>query len=218
MNAVHPVPRPRRRFRWRYLFLAVVVLGLTFIIALILSFRMGGEARLLRRAVFAAAPGEWERQIEIGVGRLPVLLGQTALGFLDLDPRVRAGLEAFRCADVGVYKRRPEMLQADEGVILTRVYKAMHRRGWAPLVTIREDDEAVAVFLPENPGAPSRLRICVLVLNAEDMVLVSGQANLEPLIQLAISEIPPEIWSPATNSIPRNDQRDAPAPEALPPS
>lgn len=218
MNATYPLSRPRRRFRWRYLFLAVAVLGLTFIVTLILSFRMGGEARVVRRAVFAAAPGEWDRRIEMGVGRLPVFLAKTALGYVELDPVVRAGIESFRWADVGVYKRRSGAGQADEGILLARVQQAMHGRGWTPFVTVRQRDEAVAIFLPEKPGDPDRLGVCVLVLGEDDMVLVSGQANLEPLIQLALSEIPPEIWLPATNSVPRNRDREAPAAEELPPS
>jgi hypothetical protein len=137
---------------------------LAFVAALVLSFRMGGEARALRQEVFAAAPGEWEREFEIGVGALPSLLSRAALHFVKLEPEVRAGVSAFRSADIGIYHRRTAGSRASRNDALDRVDTLMARRGWEPLVSVRDGDEAVRVFLPRDLGSLRRTRVGVFVM------------------------------------------------------
>jgi hypothetical protein len=173
------------------------------LITLILSFRMGDEARVLSRAVSSAAPGEWERQFEIGVGRLPVFLAQCGLNWIELDPHARAGLLAFRCGDVGIY-RRCRAPESDPGRVMANVREAMDRRGWDSVVTVMDGHDTVAVFLPDKISSSRHVRACVMVMDDEQLVVVSARANLEPLMRLIHESEPlrefreePEKWLPS---------------------
>ncbi len=186
--AAAPAVVRRRGFPWNLL-LAVVatpfVLFAVFVAALILSFRMGGEARALRHEVFAASPGEWERQFEFGVGALPSLLARAGLHFVDLEPEARVAIDGFRSADVGVYHRRVAATGNSQTEALTRVDTLMARRGWEPLVSVQDGDQAVRVFLPESLSSLSRLRACVFVMDGDQLVIVSARVDAEPLADLA---------------------------------
>lgn len=185
-----PVTFPqRRRFRWRYLILGTFATFLIAVIVLILSFRMGGEARVIRKAVFAAAPGEWNREFEFGVGVLPVYLARSALGMVELEPEARLAIQAVHSADVGIYSRNRDRRSVDTGRVLRKVRSAMRERGWEPLVMVHDRGNAVAVFVPEKFNANSTVRACVCVLEHDNMVLVSARANTEPLVQLALEAI-----------------------------
>ncbi len=181
-----PHLRPRRRFRWRHVFLAGGVAGVMFVIALGLSFRMGGEARVLRRAAFAAAPDQWERQFEFGIGRLPLFLARAGLAFAPLEPEARTALSALNHADVGIYHRRPGAPAIDSAAVFRSVQHAMETAGWEPLVLVREASDLVGVFIPKVSRSANRLDTCLLVLDGDDLVLVSARANLDPLVTLAL--------------------------------
>jgi hypothetical protein len=196
----NPAPIPvRRRFRWRYLFLGaaglVVTLGVVLVATIVLSFRADADTRVLRRTALQSAPGTWERQFEFGIGRLPVLLAKAGLSFVELEPEARAALGAFQSADVGIYRRTsagssgsdPDSGPAGSTAgLLANVGRAMDERGWDPVVQVRDGRDTVAVFVARDGGSSRSLRTCVLVLDGDDLVIVSARANPEPLIQLAL--------------------------------
>lgn len=183
---------PRRfRFRARHVVLGLAGVFLVLVLAFVLSFRIGGETRALRQAALSAAPGRWDRQFEIGIGRLPVLLAKAGLGFLPLEPEVRAALASFESADVSIYERHSEAAAVAPGDgpapdLLASVSAAMARQGWEPVVRVRDGQDTIGVFVPTDAGRSTRLRACVLVLDRNDLVIVSARANPEPLIQLAL--------------------------------
>jgi len=184
--------RRRRPFRWGWLVATLAVLAslpVIFAACLILSFRMGGEARALRQAVVASDPDHWRTEFELGVGRLPAWVARNGLraaaGHLELPPEALAGIASFRAADVGVYRRT-----SGTGLSLATppakdIDAVMARRGWEPVVTVHERDQYVRVFVPEKLDATRELRACVLVLQEDQMVLVSALLDPEPLVGLA---------------------------------
>lgn len=179
----------RRVFRWRYLLIGLPVMLAGLILVLVLSFRMGGEARVMKEVVMEALPNEWERQVEIGVGEIPSFLVRTGLRWVDLDPVARAGLQAFRSADVGVYRRvaSADAVAERTADLLGKLLERMGRRGWEPVVTVREGRELVAVLVPVGLDSARRLKVCVLVLDGDDLVVVSARGNLEPLIEMGLA-------------------------------
>ncbi len=182
----------RRRSPWRWCFLGFGVLAVlaTFaFVALLLSFRMGGEARSVRKAVFAAAPGVWERKFELGVGRFPAFLARAGFrvadGPLDLPPEAAAGIAAFRSADVGIYHRRRSA--ADPGSARTafgRVDEAMRERDWDPIVSVQEGGRCVRVFVPNTLADTRDARACVVVQERDQLIIVSARLDLEPLLDI----------------------------------
>lgn len=183
-------PASRSALRVVYVLLAIgclfAFLVLGGVAALAWSFLPGGQTRTLGRAVLTEMPGEWDRQISVGVGRLPVALARVALGFVDLEPEVRAGLRAFRCGDVAIYRHRQGYHSSSQGpgTLLSRARATMSEQGWDPIVTVLERDQAVMVFVPEGERGAHSLQACVLVLEDDQLVLASVEANVQPLMDL----------------------------------
>jgi hypothetical protein len=190
------LPPARRRFHWGYLLLALLavfaLVMATGVLAVVLSFRMSDDSRALRQTVFAAAPGQWDRQFELGVGRIPVALARAgALRFIpDLDPIARAGIRSLERGDVGVYRRvtGPSSMGLSDGT-LGKARETMARRGWEPLVMVQDGDQSVAVFLPSGTSHADRLDVCVLVVDHEQLVLVSGSIQTAPLFEVLLPKI-----------------------------
>jgi len=195
----YAVPTPssvRRGFRWRWLFLTLgglASLAVIFLVALLLSFRMGGEARAVRHAVFAATPGEWSPQFELGVGRLPAWLARAGFhlveGKLDLPPEAGFGVDAFRSADVGVYQRRHSGAPSSHAITLAKVDDAMSGRDWESIVSVQEGRQSVRVFVPKTMTDLRDTQACVFVMERDELIIVSARLNLEPLLELASSKL-----------------------------
>jgi hypothetical protein len=186
----------RRGFRWRWFMLTLgglTTLAAVFFITLLLSFRMGGEARAVRNAVFAATPNEWSPKIELGIGRIPAWLARTGFHLfesrLDLPPEARFGVDAFRCADVGVYQRRRSAASSSPGAMFADVDQAMDARDWEPIVAVQEDQQSVRIFVPKDLSNFRDAQACVFILERDELVIVSARLNLEPLLELASSKL-----------------------------
>lgn len=192
-----PFPAPsRRRFRWRYLVVAGLGVFLTGAAVLLWSLRMRGEARAIQQTVLASMPGRWERTVELRVGRLPTLCAQTAAKLIALPPAARAGVQAVRSVNLGVYQRRHAgQEESPTSAVLEQVRQVMKDRDWETVVAVSQEHQSVGVFTPRStsnfPRHPNHLTACVFVLQADELVVVSGDVNLDPLLELlAASESP----------------------------
>lgn len=183
-----PPPVHPRRFRARHLVVALLAVFGVFVLALVLSFRVGAEIRTLRRATLAAAPELWERKFELGVGRLPVWLAQGGLSFVPLEPEARAAISALRSADVAIYRKRPGSPDPDRTTLMANVQTAMEKDGWEPVVLVRDGRETVAIFVPTRPAsADSAVRATLLVLDGSELVMASVRADLAPVIEAVLA-------------------------------
>ena len=147
--------------------------------------RVGPDAAALRDSVAPTAAKGWHKQVEFGVGWFPLALARTGLRFAPLDPEARLALRAVRGADVAVYQRSSADRSPDRGALLLAADQAMTKRGWDRMVGVVDRDDLVAVYVPRKTSSPRDLRACVLVLEPRQLVVVSGRANLEPLLELA---------------------------------
>lgn len=169
-----------RRWRWVALvFLAMAVLGAWVVYQ---SFRSGGETRLIRQAILDTDPGGWSRQVEFGIGRLPVAAAQMVLGFVPMDPAARTAVESLRRADVAIYERQSGAGKGDNAALALKAREALARRGWEPVVAVGEAHEAVLILMPASETTLRRFQVCVMVLDDERLVIASVGANLEPLM------------------------------------
>jgi hypothetical protein len=135
------------------------------------------------------AAGEgWAAEIELGVGPLTFGLARGGAQFVDLPQEARTALRAMRGADVGVYKYFGIDRPKTGAELLPAVHEGMAQRGWERLVTVLDDRETVAIYVPEELDSNDHLRLCVLVVNESEMVIVSARGNPEPLIKLALNK------------------------------
>jgi hypothetical protein len=183
-----PPPVRPRRFRARHALLALLAVFTVFVLALVLSFRVGSEIRTLRHATLTATPDTWERKFEFGIGRLPVWLAQAGLSFVPLEPEARAAVDALRSADVALYQKRPGSPDPDPNTLLTNVQTAMEKDGWEPVVIVHDGRETVAIFIPTRPApVDSAVRATLLVLDGSDLVMASVRADLAPILDAVLA-------------------------------
>lgn len=188
-SGVETLPRPVPHRRWPWILLSLLAVAMIFLGTLVLSFLPGREIRVLSRAVMASAPGDWERQLAIGVGRLPTGLAKAALAWVDLPPEARAALKAFQSADVALYRRQGSSTGNVSPTFLTTAADQLARQGWETLVRVQDGDQQVH-FFTRAPGLfASQVRLCGLVFHDDQWVLISATADLEPLIDLAATHL-----------------------------
>jgi hypothetical protein len=175
--------------RWPWILLSLLAVATLFLGTLVLSFMPGREIRVLSRAVMASAPGEWDRQLAIGIGRLPTGLAKAALVWVDLPPEARAALKAFQSADVAIYQRQESSSGISSATPLTAAADQLARQGWETLVRVQEGDQQVHFFTRAPGFLESQLRLCGLILHGDQLVVISATADVEPLIDLAANHL-----------------------------
>lgn len=178
----HPQPPKTRKRGWHWVVLALLAMSVLGAWAVYESFRSGGETRLVRQAILATDPGGWSRQVEFGIGRLPVAAIQMVLGYVPMDPAARTAIESLRRADVAIYERQPGAKKGDNAALALRAREALSRQGWEPVVAVGEAHEAVLVLMPAQTTTLRRFQVCVMVLDDDRLVVASIGANLEPLM------------------------------------
>lgn len=188
MNSPQALPSSGRKRRgW----IALAILGIPFALIAILmtgcfSLSLSRDAAALRQSVVENSTAEWEEQIEIGVGAIPLHLARLALRFIELEPEARTALQAVKSAEVGVYQLRRGDGQHDFGTILTAADQSMTERGWERLVAVMKRHDCVAIYVAKNVRSPANVRLSVLVVNKRQMVVVSGRADAERSLNWAL--------------------------------
>jgi len=186
-------PMTRPRVRGAALPVLVLVLGLALIpfglivVALKSFITVGGDSRVLRNTVLKASAAEWSPKIELNIGGGTLGLARLGLTFVDLPKEARAVLSAVRGAEVGVYQLTKGGL--DRAGLLNSTDRSMSARGWERVVGVVNPSELVAVYLPSDLRSGRDVRLCVMVLDGEELVVVAARANLEPLLELARSQL-----------------------------
>ena len=181
------IRRPARRL-WLWVLLATPFLLLVVLAAVVANcFRLGSDARALRNELIKSSGVEWRQQIALNAGTLTLGAVRAGLSCVKLDPGARAALQSVRTAGVGVYQLPPGTPPPDRAAMLTAADSAMTARGWERMVGVMDGHDLVTVYLPKNV-AVHRLKCCVMVFDGEEMVLVSAQGNLEPLLKYALDQ------------------------------
>lgn len=167
---------------------AMVFLVLAVAVGLAGILRPSREVANLRETVWRSSPDRWEKEIELGVG--PVILGlaRAGLAFVDLEPEVRTALRAVRAASVGIYRLEGTGRSRDGAVWMEEVDARMTRRGWERALAVLDGHECVMAYVPAKIRSTENLKVCVLVLEGEQMVVTSVRANPKPLMELLLRE------------------------------
>jgi len=167
-------------------FLAWMTASVVIIGAFVASFFfLDSNASMLRRQVMAASGRDWDTKVQVSVRPVAMAMTRLALRFIPEVPgEAHLALKAVRSASVGVYElprgERAEMT----GDWLQEADRRMAGRGFTRLVRVNERKESVAVYIPEDCDDGDLLRLCVAVCTGKELVVVSAEAALEPLMQL----------------------------------
>lgn len=184
-----PVTRRSARRFWLWGLLATPLLLLVLLVAGVAScFRLGSDARALRNGLIKSSGVEWRQQIALNAGRLTLGAVRAGLSCVKLDPGARAALQSVRNAGVGVYQLPSGTPPPDRAAMLAAADSAMTARGWERVVGVMDGKDLVAVYLPEKNIPVHCLKCSVMVFDGEEMVLVSAQGNLEPLLKYAFAQ------------------------------
>jgi hypothetical protein len=181
---------PRTGRRWWLWFIVpagILALGLTALAGVLWnSVRIGSDARALRVSAHAASGIAWQREVELSVGALPLGLARVVMGFVRQAPEeARMALRAVRSVEVGVYRAQPSHGPIEAHTVLTSADKTMTARGWDRVVGVSEGREVVGIYVPRKMASARNVEVCVLVLDGDEMVVVSARGNLEAALELA---------------------------------
>jgi hypothetical protein len=189
MNIPENRPKPARSRPWLW-----ILLGTTLVCALVCAwlaikvvglFYVSRDARALRDGAMQSVAGEWNKEIEVSIGSLTVNLARAGLSFVDLPPEARMALKSLRGAEVGIYRLRKGGQVVNPAVMLSGTDKAMGRRGWERLVGVLNRTEMVAIYVPRKISSARDVKVCVAVMDKEQLVIAAARSNLEPLVELA---------------------------------
>ncbi len=161
--------------------------GLLLAGTLLLAFEIlhsGTDLTALRRSLVEHAEPGWRKQIQIGVGTLTLGLARTGLAFVNVPSEARAALSAVRSAEVSVNEWQGSGSGPDHGGMLERADATMGDRGWDRLLGVTRKKESVAIYVPRKMSSKRNLRVCVVVVEDRQMVLVAARINPEPLLAL----------------------------------
>jgi len=180
--------RPTRRL-WLWGLLATPLLLLVVLAAVVANcFRLGSDTRALRNELIRSSGVEWRQRIALNAGRLTLGAIRAGLSCARLDTGARAALQSVQTAGVGVYQLPSGTPPPDRAAMLAAADSAMTARGWERVVGVMDGQDLVTVYLPEKNVSVHRLKCCVMVFDGEEMVLVSAQGNLEPLLKYALDQ------------------------------
>jgi hypothetical protein len=149
-------------------------------------FRVSSDTRAMRDAVLDRATSQPEKQFELGLGRFTFALVGFGSRYVDMPEEARTIVNAVKGGEVSVYKLHGSNPENSE--ILAASDKSMTKRGWMRMVGFVHDNDLVAVYIPEKVHSSSNVRVAVLVLNGHDLVCVSANSDLEPLLDLAVEK------------------------------
>ena len=182
-TSLTPSPKPKG---W-----LLQMLALTFALGLLLLglavfgvatfLRLDSDERALRNGLLSAAAGGWERKIEINLGAFTVGLARAGLLLAPLEPQAQEALNCLRAGEVGIYQLEEPKGRMNRAAMLGAADRVMKRRGWERLVGVLEADDLVAVYLPRKVPESNELRICVVVMDKDQLIVASARADVEAL-------------------------------------
>ena len=151
-------------------------------------FRVSSSTQALRETALENLDGVWEERIEISVGRLTFAAAQLGGRFVELPPEAKTILDCAKGAEVSVWEgRQGQNLQG--ATILKKADRRMKEEGWCRVVGVINEDELVAIYVPEDMKSTRDVQVSVLVLQDRQMVCVAARSDIEPLFKLGLSKI-----------------------------
>jgi len=183
--AITPTPRrPRRIWRWVLGIFATGFLATVIVVYNLIT--LSSDASALRNELLGSLDFPSHLRVQGSVG--PVLLSAVRTGasfFKDLPREAILALRSVRKLSVGVYELDHTPGASDRQRMFVAADKVMESRGWSRTVAVNDGDALVLVYFPIRAPSGSAERMCVAVCNERNLVVVSGNVRLEPLVEIA---------------------------------
>lgn len=181
-----PQPVVRRRRIWLWLLGIAAGCFLITAIAVASVFTLNRDAAALRREAFAALEMRATPRVQFSAGPVLMTLLRTGIGLIDKVPGdARLALDAVRAASVGVYRIEHPIPAGRRAKLLAAADARMHRRGWTRVVGVLDGQETVMIYVPEDAASGGMQRICLLVCQRDEIVVVAATAKIDALLHLA---------------------------------
>ena len=180
-----PPAAVHRRRRWPWVLLVLFVTPVVMLGAAAYNYlTLDGDAALLRREITRATGEEWKTTMQISLGRVSFAALRSGFSFAQSAEIIEArdAIATLRQASVGVYQRRSGSGDWSSAELMVSADKHMQNRGWIRIVGVADGKDTVMVYVPNN--AEEFDRVCVAVINATEMVVVSATIKPAALVDL----------------------------------
>lgn len=155
-------------------------------------FFLDSNAAMIRRQVMGASGRDWSTKVQVSVRPAAMAMTRVALRFVpEVPDEAHLALRAVRSASVGVYQLPRGERAEFTGDWLNEADARMAQRGFTRLVRVSESKESVAVYIPEDCDEGDLLKLCVAVCTGKELIVVSAETALEPLLELIEREVGP---------------------------
>jgi hypothetical protein len=182
-----PSPKTSLRKWLLRIFVVSLLLALAAPVAIAVAiFHISGDTRALRNAAIHGDGAQWQKQVEANVGFLPLSIARIVLPFTPAPPEAQQAFTALRSIEVSVHELRGS--KPDHARILRDADEDMRKRGWDRIVAVLEHDTVVAVYVTPDSGPGGKVKASVLVVDGRQMFAVTGRANLQPIMDLAMTK------------------------------
>jgi hypothetical protein len=141
------------------------------------------DTRALRNGLIKASGVDWRQRIGLNIGSGTLGVVRAGLSFTRLDAQARTAVQAVRGVEVGIYELAAGTKPPDCAAMLATADAVLNARGWERVVGVLDGEQLVGVYVAGKAISAHPLKCCALVFDGRQMILVSGRADVEPLLQ-----------------------------------
>jgi hypothetical protein len=174
-------------------------------------FRLSSETRALRNSLLTSSDAAWQPRFAFNVGNLTLSALRAGLSHADIPSEGRAALQSLRGAEVAICQLPAAAEPPDRAVMLCAADRAMAARGWDRIVGVMDGRALVAAYLPRNAAPARPLKVCAVVFDGRELVVVGVRANLTPLLECLQSQPGRLLPHPRTEADPDSGKTRKPA-------
>ena len=192
MNSLECIQSERKLRVWH---VVISCMLLFFAMGLIVAtgyFRLSPESAALRSGLLQSGNIPWNKKIALHFGPLTMGMLRNVLLFIHMKPEPRAGIEALRAVEAGVYQMPSSLIIKDYAPSLLKADKVMASRNWERLVYVVHEDTLVAVYTLKKRIAAKTMKCCFVVLH--EKILVVGSASIKPESLLKLVNFDERRW------------------------
>jgi hypothetical protein len=183
-------PLARIAFVFGVLFLALLIGAAVAGAAAVRSLKRASNPGSLHGELLACLDADSLSRVEIIIPGWAATIGRVGASLADVDPQVQAALQAIGGGQVGVYKLAERPPRHKVLGMLNRADQELEPDGWTRMVTVLDHGEFVAIYGLDSSMRPGKaVKIFVLVMNQQELVMVSARAFPAPLLELASAEL-----------------------------
>lgn len=177
-----------RRSPWKRVLLWIGALTAGSLVVLasaaVYTLTLDRDARALRRSIVDSLGSKIESTIEVHAGEALIAAARVGTHWCHEIPEpVRVALASLRSASVGVY-RIDKPSSSHRAELLVRAQAAMQSRGWTRVVGVNDNQTTVLVYTPEAVSSAGTQRVCVAVIDGDQLIVASARGDVFKLAEL----------------------------------